>query len=151
MQTVVRVILELDGQNQHGENLMSASFSVTACHGVMFKAESFLIRTKNPSYGLHKFDPSTGKKVEEYLESDIDYESLAKQNGFGCCTTTDGKEVFIGRCSKSVWISEGENDYVALSTLTDEEVGTLAKFCTDILMVVPDQQLGMWSVGSCSY
>ena len=130
---------------------MSASFSVTACHGVMYSAEQLIKKVKNPLYGTYKYDPDTGDRVTEFLDIKVDYEGLSHQSGFDCCTTTDNRHIFIGRCSRSVYIGEADDEYVSLKMLNDNEMSNLTLFCRDVLKTPPSEGIKVWSVGRCSY
>ena len=145
---------------------MSANFYAYVIHGYPFETDDLVVRTPNPLWGKSKFDPETGQKVEQYLEEDIDLESVVskirpqstKIRVVGTtCDKNFGNTKIVGFLLADIEV--GGNDLAALSLEVTPEIRAMVadyieKLCVKIGMRPTDfdpKKLRTYLVGYCSY
>ena len=129
---------------------MSASYSASLCYGILFEKDEITTITPHPLYGKFKFDPDTGIKVPEYIETHIDIEEEARKFALDVCYTTDCDYMVVGKSYGSFRIGEGEDEYSRVRELPSleltEKIITFAKS----LGFVNDAP-SIYALGYCSY
>lgn len=100
-----------------GTLTMSTSYSAYVIFGIRLNKSDLCIKTPHPLWGIHKFDPENGKKVEQFIKKEIYADELV--NGLTQSFINDyaihayrDDQVFLGHVISEVdgWGNNGQSN-----------------------------------------
>ena len=133
---------------------MSASYHAFAIHGYPIPKSALSIATLNPLWGKHKFDPNTGKKVEEFLVRKVYLDDIAAKHGLEVFETTDQGEQFVGKQLAKVNIGEGGKESAPFSLYTSLQANQskqILDVCQELGISFQPDRYTAYLIGYCSY
>jgi hypothetical protein len=63
---------------------MSTDYIAEVYYGILISKEDTEILTKDPLFGVHKFNPDTGEKVEEFTRQEVNIHEIAEELDLSC-------------------------------------------------------------------
>lgn len=129
---------------------MSASCSSSLCYGILFEKNELTTSIPHPLYNKFKFDPDTGKKVSEYIETHIDMEEEASKFDLDVCCTTDCDYMVVGKKYGCFSIGEDEDEYSRVRELPSPELTEkIISFAKSLGFI--NKTPSIYALGYCSY
>ena len=139
---------------------MSVNYYARVVFGYPIEGSARTIRKPNPLFGLAKFDPNTGNRVEQYITKQIDLEELIDElrvDGLDVFYTTyrEGDEdAIVGiPLTKSIEIGGNDLHRVKDAASADSAVlsAALKELCCKLNIGFDPSLLATYLVGRCSY
>lgn len=132
---------------------MGADFYAQPFFGIPVELDDLYRRTPNPLWGKFKFDPDTGKKVEEFLAEKQDADELAEKYGLQTYSTTDSLVHFFGLKLSKQQLDHNRDHYIEFSPLQLKEPENidkkLRKLCEGMNWKFIEPKY--YVIGHCSY
>ncbi len=137
---------------------MSTSYHAHAFYGYSFPKADLTQRVPNPLWGKVKFDPNTGVKVTQFVETDIELDleegdNHPKMESFVRFDTgyDDDAMVILGVQLAEMDLSYGSRDPRSIELLNDDDLLAVATLVRDILnkakLPFNPAQMGYWLGG----